>query len=229
VAVGIDFSAGNRPASDPKSLHYIVFKHPNSYERIIEAIGSVVEQYSATQMCYAWGFGARLKRVLSQSIPLLNEAGSPQLAGIHQLLTSYVALVEKLQFDGPIEIAPVLDEVVRLAQAGRENRHYLVFLILLQDDPSDLPVFLQTLWTNQKLPFTVLIIGVGTNPFPLLSDRFRSGSVQTDSQGREYDRELVRFMKYSDFRAENMSQLVSLALFSLRDEAVRWMEDMTPL
>jgi hypothetical protein len=229
LAVAIDFSSGNRPMSDPKSLHYIVFKHPNAYERIIEAIGMVVEQYSATQTCYAWGFAAKLKRQLSQAIPITNEAGSSALAGVHQLLTSYAALVEKLQFDGPIHVTPTLEEAVTLVRAAPDWHEYLLFLILLHDDPSDLPAFLQCLWRNQKLPFTVLIIGVGSNRFPLLSEKFRSGSVQVDDQGREYDRELVKFIKYAEYRGENIAQMVSLALFTLRDEAVRWMEDTTPL
>jgi hypothetical protein len=204
-------------------------KHPNSYERIIDPIGSVVEQYSATHTCDAWGFGAKLKRQLTHACSITNETGSPALAGVHQLLASYTALVEKLQFDGPIEIAPALGEAARIARASSDQQNYLVFLILLQDDPTDLPKFLELLWQYQKLPITVLIVGVGTNQFPLLTEKFRSGSVQVDAHGREYDRELVRFMKYSDFRAENIDHMVSLALFTLRDEAVRWMEDVTPL
>jgi hypothetical protein len=229
LAVAIDFSAGNRPMNDPKSLHYIVFKRPNAYERIMEGIGTVVEQYSETQTCYAWGFGAKWKRQLSHAIPIVNEAGSPALAGVPQLIASYTALVEKLQFDGPIEVTPSLEEVVALIRASPEWHEYFVFLLLLHNDPSDLTAFLQCLWRNQKLPFTVLIIGVGPNRFPLLSERFRSGSMQVDDQGREYDREFVKFIKYAEFRGENLAQMVSIALFTLRDEAVHWMEDTAPI
>jgi hypothetical protein len=208
-------------------MHYVIFKHPNAYERVVDAIGSVVEQYSATQTCYAWGFGAKLKRQLCQAIPITNEAGSPALQGVHQLLASYVGLVEKLQFDGPIAIAPVLEEATRLVTPNTSN--YLVFLILLVDDPVDLPKFLETLRNREELPFGVLIVGVGTNPFPLLSDKFRTGVSQVDHEGREYTRDFVKFIKYSEFKNVPISQMVSLALFALRDEAVRWMEDMTPL
>jgi hypothetical protein len=229
IAVAIDFSVGNRPASDPKSLHYIVFKHPNSYERIIDAIGSVVEQYSTTQICYAWGFGACFKRQLSHVIPITNEAGSPALIGIHQLLTAYTLIVEKLQFDGTIAITPALEEAAKIVTSWPERREYLVFLILLQDDPGDLAAFLQGLRRHQGLPMGVLIIGVGVSLFPALSDKFRAGTPQTDDVGKQYERELVKFIKYADFKSENMAQMVSLALVTLRDEAVRWMEDSTPL
>jgi hypothetical protein len=222
-ACSIDFASGNRPASDTKSLHYLLFKHPNAYERIIEAIGGVVEQYSNHRTCYAWGFGARINRQLSQAIPLVNEAGSLKLIGVTQMLGAYAALIEKLQFDGPAEILPSFNQALELVKATTNAKEYLVFLILIHADPADLQAFADAVHANQGEPFSIVIIGVGNNAFPKVLDKFRASKARSLEDELEFDR--VTFLKYADFGQENIAQMISTALLTIPDEAIRWLED----
>jgi hypothetical protein len=226
-ACAIDFAATNRPPNDPKSLHYLRFKHANTYERIIESIGSVVEQYSTTQIFRAWGFAAKLNRQLSQTIPLLTEAGDCDLVGVHQLLASYAALIEKLHFDQPVAIVPSTQEVLKQIQKNTELREYSVFLILLQDDPVDLAEFVRLLWDHQHDPISILIFGLGNAMFHQLLARFKMGTTHRDESGRAWERDVVRFVRYNDWGQDNEAQMIATALSHLQQEAIGWFEDVT--
>jgi hypothetical protein len=226
-ACAIDFAATNRPPSDPKSLHYLRFKHSNVYERIIESIGSVVEQYSIKQVCHAWGFAAKLNRQLSQTIPLLTETGDSDLVGVHQLLASYTALIEKLHFDQPVAIVPSTQEVLKQIQKNTELSEYSVFLILLQDDPVDLAAFVMLVWDHQHDPISILIFGLGNATFQQLLGRFKMGATHRDENGRTFERDVVRFLRYNEWGQDNECQMISTALSHLQQEAIGWFEDIS--
>jgi hypothetical protein len=225
-ACAIDFASGNRPASDTKSLHYLLFKHPNAYEKIMSAIGGVVEQYSNHRLCQAWGFGAKLNRQLSQTSPLVNETGSPKLAGVFSLLNAYAAIIEKLQFDGPAELLPSFNQALQGIQDQGEIKEYLVFLVMIHADPVDLSKFLEAVHAHQSSPVSVVIVGIGTNSFARALEKFRPSKLRAMEEDMEIDR--IVFLRYVDFGAEGLPQMTSTALLAVPDQAIRWLEDQTP-
>ena len=224
-ACGIDFAATNRPVSDMKSLHYLLFKHPNAYEKCIEAVGGVVDQYSQEHVCHAWGFAARVNRQLNHKIQLVNDQGSEQLHGVTQILSAYQSLVEKVQFDKPVAVLPSTMEAMKLLGDVDDAKSYLVFLLLIQDDPADLSQFVDYLYANQNKGISIVIIGIGENPFTKTEERFQPGMPRRNSAGQEFDRDFISFLKYRDFGDENISQMTSTAMFSVSDQAIHWIEN----
>lgn len=224
-ACAIDFAATNRPVSDMKSLHYLLFKHPNAYEKCIEAIGGIVDQYSDTHVCRGWGFAARLNRQLSHQIPLVDEHGNEELVGVNQVLSAYQTIVEKLQFDKPVAILPSTVQAMKLLGDEDDGKTYLVFLLMIQDDPIDISQFVEYLYANQNKGISIVIIGIGDNPFTKMEERFQPGMPRRNSAGKEFDRDFVSFFKYRDFGDENITQMTSTAMFSVSDQAIHWIEN----
>lgn len=54
-AVAIDFTASNKPPSDPKSLHHLSDDHMNSYEIALRGIGDIIQQYDNSGLLPAFG------------------------------------------------------------------------------------------------------------------------------------------------------------------------------
>lgn len=54
-AVAIDFTASNKPPSDPKSLHHLSDDHMNSYEIALRGIGDIIQQYDNSGLFPAFG------------------------------------------------------------------------------------------------------------------------------------------------------------------------------
>lgn len=54
-AVAIDFTASNKAADDPHSLHYISNRKPNHYETALQSIGEIIEHYNSAKLFPAFG------------------------------------------------------------------------------------------------------------------------------------------------------------------------------
>lgn len=52
--MAIDFTASNRPPSDPTSLHY-VSREPNRYQRALRQVASILAYYDQDQLFPAYG------------------------------------------------------------------------------------------------------------------------------------------------------------------------------
>lgn len=56
--VAIDFTASNKPPSDPHSLHHLSATRPNSYEIALKSVGEIIRHYDTTHMYSAYGMFA---------------------------------------------------------------------------------------------------------------------------------------------------------------------------
>lgn len=54
-AVAIDFTASNKPSTDPQSLHYLNPQKPNSYEIALKSVGEIIQHYDPSRMYPAFG------------------------------------------------------------------------------------------------------------------------------------------------------------------------------
>lgn len=54
-AVAIDFTASNKPPTDPQSLHYLNPQRPNSYEIALKSVGDIIQHYDTSRMYPAFG------------------------------------------------------------------------------------------------------------------------------------------------------------------------------
>lgn len=53
--VAIDFTASNKPPTDPRSLHYLSNIRPNSYEIALKSVGEILQHYDTSHMYMAYG------------------------------------------------------------------------------------------------------------------------------------------------------------------------------
>ena len=222
-AVGIDFSVGNRPARDTKSLHYTSIGKKNCYESCIDSIGNTIEPYSLEKKFRAWGFGAKFNRMLCQVIPLIQ--GDQESVGTKEILNAYWRIFEHLQFDHPICVCPSTNKALELIGEKTDLSKYLVFLLLIQEDPTDLDDFVDLLYAHQYDPLTVIIIGIGDNDFPLTSEKFPTGKAPRNSKtGDEFDRDFTIFLRYKDYGNEGLNQLTTHACQKIPQQASHWIE-----
>lgn len=220
----IDFSSNNRPQRDPKSYHYSSHNQLTPYEMVIQSIGGLVEQYSDDQICHGWGFSARINRQVCYSIPLCDENGKSELHSIHDLLNAYMAIFDKILFDKPILISPSTTAALNLVKGEKDPHRYLVFLIMISDDPTDLNQFTDLLYQNQYEPISLIIVGLGEGDFSKTEEAFKAGMPIYNSKGEEFDRDFVTFLKFNNFGSDDLTQLASTALFSIPDQAIHWAE-----
>lgn len=54
-AVAIDFTASNKPTSDPRSHHHLSATRPNSYEIALKSVGEIIRHYDTSRMYSAFG------------------------------------------------------------------------------------------------------------------------------------------------------------------------------
>lgn len=54
-AVAIDFTASNKEATSPLSLHYINPKRPNHYETALRSVGEIIQHYDSAKLFPAFG------------------------------------------------------------------------------------------------------------------------------------------------------------------------------
>lgn len=59
-AVAIDFTASNKPPTDPNSLHHLNPQRPNSYEIALKSVGEIIQHYDTSRMYPAFGKFMRL-------------------------------------------------------------------------------------------------------------------------------------------------------------------------
>ncbi|KAH0787738.1 Copine family protein [Histomonas meleagridis] len=212
----IDFSS-----SDAKSLHYATLGKDNDYESSFKAIGGIVEQYSNTKVCHCWIFGVKMNQQIYHAIPLTNKSGSSDLNRVKELGAAYWRILEKIQFDETCEITPSTLEALELIKGQKDPSKYMVFLILINGDPLDLDKFIDLLFGSQNEPLSVVIVGIGTAEFNQTETKLRESPLK-NSEGKEFEREFVKFLKFNDF--ENIDNMTEVALKDVAEQAANWIE-----
>lgn len=222
-ACAIDYSTNNRPPRDPKSYHYSSQNQKSPYEVCIQSIGGIIEHYSTHQLCLGWGFGARKNRNLVNDIPITDETGSRNIRTIAKLLNAYSSFFDTISFDKTVFVCPVTLEALKLVKNKSDNKEYLVFLIMVTEDPLDLTQFRDLLYENQNEPISIIMIGIGDNDFPQSEEIFKPKNLK-NAEGRPFERDIVTFIKYNKFGSENIRNLVIAALTDIPDQAIYWIE-----
>ena len=224
ISCAIDFSTHNRRLRDPKSYHYSSHDQKTPYEIALNAIGGVVEQYSEQQICFGWGFAAKIDRQLSHTIELTDESGNANLHGVSQLVNAYSSIFDKISFDNPIAVCPSTNAALLRVKGKKDPKAYLVHILMISDDPTDLNQFCDLLFANQYEPISIIIIGIGESDFSKTEEKFRPSLPHKNTSGHEFDRDFVTFIKYNNFGPDNLPQMVSTALFSVPEQAMHWVD-----
>ena len=144
LIVAIDFTASNKDARDPTSLHFHAPGKLNPYQQVLTDLGSVLEEYDSDKRFPVLGFGAKVDGELKHCFQLTQP---DNLAlGVTGILDAYASYLPHLTFSGPTNLGPVLAAVVDLAKSVTQTQFlqkYFVLLVLMDGPISDMDVSLQ--------------------------------------------------------------------------------------
>ncbi|KAA0203883.1 hypothetical protein HAZT_HAZT009624 [Hyalella azteca] len=112
--IAIDFTASNGNPQSPDSLHHIDVTNSgkqNQYQRAIQAVGEIIEDYDSDKYFPVLGFGARVPPDFSTVTHLFfvnGDATNPYCYRVRGVLDAYHSCLSRVQLYGPTNFAPII-------------------------------------------------------------------------------------------------------------------------
>lgn len=233
--VGVDFTASNGNPSNPQSLHYMNPDHPNHYMRAIKAVGEVIKDYDSDKMFPALGYGAKIppNMEVSHAFALNFNAANPFCSGVQGVLDAYKSCIQRVELYGPTNFAPIILHVAQFAAAAQRDaaaKNYFVLLIITDGVISDMAETLRAIVYASALPFSIIIVGVGSADFRAMDALDGEGDkLLRDDRGNVAKRDIVQFVPFRDFE-DNTDRLAKKVLSEIPDHICRYykMNNITP-
>ncbi|XP_031627870.1 copine-8-like [Contarinia nasturtii] len=199
-AVAIDFTASNKPATDPQSLHYLSPQRPNSYEIALKSVFDIISHYDTSNMYPAFGFGAKLppSNEVSHQFPLNDNVDHPYCSSIEEIMVHYRRQLNTVQLFGPCNFSPVINNTISIAKQYQDGKHYFVLLIITDGIISDIKHTINAIIDASKLPISIIIVGVGDADFGAM-DELDSDDCRLSINGRTAERDIVQFVPLNQF------------------------------
>jgi len=167
LMVAVDFTGSNGEPSNPASLHYIdpSGDAQNDYQRAIDRVGRVLEQYDTDKKFPIFGFGGKFGGKLSHCFPLFGEG--EEVEGADGLLITYEGAMNEVSLSGPTLMNQVLAEAKRRAAEDKNSgeQKYSVLLVLCDGQFQDIDQSINKLVEADDLPLSVVIVGIGNEDF----------------------------------------------------------------
>ncbi|XP_050380117.1 protein BONZAI 3 isoform X2 [Argentina anserina] len=207
--VAVDFTASNRDPRQNDSLHYIdPYGRLNSYQKAITEVGEVIQFYDADKRFPAWGFGGRIGGgPVSHCFNLDGTATGFEVEGVQGIMTAYASALQNVALSGPTLFGPVVNKAAEIAGRSLFQNHnkYYVLLIITDGILTDLQETTDALVRASDLPFSVLIVGVGTADFKQMEILDADdGQRLTSSTGRVATRDIVQFVPMRDVQIQSL-------------------------
>ena len=108
----------------------------------------------------------------------------------------------KLWFSGPSLFAPVLREILKYTKAEYEKNYlnYSIYVILTDDISHDMQDTIDCIVEGSFLPLSIIILGIGIYNFDKMGILKGGKKGLTDSKGTVWMRDIVKFVKFDDFK-----------------------------
>lgn len=231
--VAVDFTASNKPVTDPNSLHYIGDpNYPSVYAKALSAVGNVISSYIDDNRITALGFGAKLPNTQKAAFDFsLNGEGDPNVYGVNGLLEAYHKAARTVTLSGPTYFTPVIKDVMEHREKNpvtQERQDFTVLLILTDGIITDLAQTVDTIIdASYQSPMSIVIVGVGDADFSAMkfldSDQEKLSS-QTLGHRRSVKRDIVQFTKFDT--SMSVTALAAEVLHEVPEQLVEYMMDM---
>lgn len=227
LAVSVDFTASNRPASDPLSLHRCddqTGKLDNQYTRAILSVGPILMQYDKDKRVPVYGFGAATPITgpnnVSHFFPLTfrPDANVKDVTGI---MEAYQFALPQLTFGGPTNFSPTVRNITR--DAREAVNVYTILLIITDGEITDMDNTIDAIVEADDAPLSIIIVGVGNGCDFQNMDRLDcdDGFLQ-HRNGRVSRRDLVQFVPMRHFVNKSPQELASAVLEEVPRQFVEW-------
>ena len=212
VSLGIDFSNSNINQSHIyPNFHEIKNNEKNDYEKAIDLCGDIVGSFDYDQLFPVFGFGAIINSSPIKK-PLmcfnLNFKQNPFIHRIDNILKAYKECIDqkKLTFSGPSYFAPLIRKVIS-SMDKNNDKEYHILMILTTGVIHDLQATIDFLVEASKLPFSLIIIGIGNGDFKDMEKLDGDKVCITTSKNKKRIRDIVQFVPFNKFK--NKPELLS--------------------
>ena len=207
--IAIDYTESNGSPDNPNSLHYKEAKGGNDYEKVIRLFGKIIRNYNYEQLFPVYGFGGipQNSDKVSYCFNINFNDDNPEIETIENIIKYYRESLDKIQFYGPTNFAPVIKKVMSEINDELENKkeenHYHILLILTDGIITDYTETVNCIIEASKLPISIVIIGIGEADFE--NFEYLDGDIipLVNSNGDIIRRDIVQFVKFNYFKEKN--------------------------
>lgn len=165
-------------------------------------------------MCFLLhtGFGAKIppENHVSHLFPLNANPSHPYCSGVEDILHHYRTQVKQIQFYGPTNFAPVINNTSAIAGQFQDGKHYFCLLIITDGIISDMHQTKRAIINSSNLPISIIIVGVGDADFEAM-DELDSDEVRLTVEGRYAERDIVQFVPLNKFLSNSGPYIKSQA------------------
>lgn len=158
------------------------------------------------------GFGAKIPPNfdVSHQFALNGNLAHPYCTSVDEILLHYRTSLNTIQFYGPTNFSPVINNTIKIAKQYQDGKHYFVLLIITDGIISDMQSTKQAIINASRFPVSIIIVGVGNAEFDAMDE--------LDSDGRKLrcgkqvaERDIVQFVPMNKFMGHNGSFVRSQA------------------
>ncbi|KAJ0401167.1 hypothetical protein P43SY_004374 [Pythium insidiosum] len=204
LVLGIDYTASNGPANDPRSLHFINPHGWNQYQHAIQTTGSILEAYDSDKMIPVYGFGGipPHAHAVDHCFPLNLNPSNPEVHGIQGVMQLYSSSLFHIRLHGPTCFAPLIQQTVAIASSLNDptRQKYFVLLIITDGAIMDMPMTIDAIvQASHAVPLSIVIIGVGDADFSSMSALDGDGRQLRGTNGQPAARDIVQFVPFTRF------------------------------
>jgi copine 5/8/9 len=151
----------------------------NEYLHVIEAVGSILENYDTDKQIPVLGYGAKLPSPflrVSHTFAINGNIFAPELDGIKGVIQTYQNMLLKISLSGPTYFNHILRYVNDMIQSdgdgtgagaacSQDQQKYYILLIITDGVIMDMADTIDQIVRGSELPLSILIVGVGDADF----------------------------------------------------------------
>ncbi|CAL6053048.1 Copine_I [Hexamita inflata] len=220
MMITFDFSLSNTwagPVYD-LNLHDISQLDQNQYIRVLDGIRGMANRFVQNGHIPAYRFGCAQSEDFD-CLPLCHPNPNALFEGFDALQAGYVHAVQTVKLFGPTQLAPVIQQAIKVS-AESNHKELLLCVIITDGDSEDIMLDAQALVAASKYPICFVGVGLGKGPFTDL-EKF------DDLKDRKFDN--FQFVNYneivgqSNIHCERPDLVLALAMFKEIPAAVQKM------
>jgi len=220
--IGIDFTSSNKPPGDPTSFHYLYGNSMNDYEQAIRQCGMTVAYYDCNQLFPVYGFGAAIGNIMkSNDCFNINFRDNPEIQTIDNVIKEYRNCFKNIILAGPTNFCPVIRKVIDNIKAQNNQLKYHILLLLTDGIIYDMKETIDALVEGSFLPLSVIIIGIGDDPFKEMIILDGDNVPLFNSRGVKRMRDLVQFVPFNKYK-NNPNKLMEQVLEEVPRQVVEY-------
>ncbi|CAK93914.1 unnamed protein product (macronuclear) [Paramecium tetraurelia] len=170
VIIGIDYSSNNGVPSFPDSLHTYIEKN-NIYLKAVNDVAKVLEIYDIKKLIALYGMGAEPHfsnyncNSYQTLFPLTGDFQNPQVTGYQEAVNNYQSKLRDIVVKGDLQLEDFIKYVQTVAEHNAGKLIYTIAVIIGQEQITDLQVVQNLILSGQKLPYSLMYVGVGEDDF----------------------------------------------------------------